>query len=81
AVLTKVIADEVDAGIVYVTDVIAAGDDVAGVEIPAEANVSTTYQAAVTQDSASRQAAADFVAFLTSDLAQSILSDAGFGAP
>ena len=81
AVLTKVIADEVDAGIVYVTDVIAAGDDVKGVEIPAEVNVSTTYQAAVTQDSASQQAAADFVAFLTSDLAQSILSDAGFGAP
>ncbi len=81
AVLTKVIADEVDAGIVYVTDIIAAGDAVAAVDIPAADNVTTTYQAAVTSDTDAPQAAADFVAFLSSDTAQAILSTAGFAAP
>ena len=43
SVLTKVELGEVDAGVVYVTDVQAAGDKVKGVEIPADVNASTTY--------------------------------------
>ena len=43
AMLTKVTLGEVDAGIVYVTDVQAAGDKVKGIEIPADVNASTTY--------------------------------------
>jgi len=81
AVLTKVIADEVDAGLVYVTDVLSAGGVVTGVDIPAEDNITTTYQAAVVRDTGASEAATLFVEFLTTDEAQAILAAAGFGAP
>ena len=78
SVLAKIEADEADAGIVYVTDVIAAGDIVVGVEIPAEQNVTSTYQAAVVAESPSAAAAAAFVAYLATPEAQAALKAAGF---
>lgn len=78
SVLTKIETDEADAGIVYVTDVAGSSGAVVGVEIPASANVSTTYQAGVTTEAAAADAAATFVAFLQKDRAQQLLADAGF---
>lgn len=78
SVLTKIATDEADAGLVYVTDVAAAGSRVEAVAIPADANVSTTYQAGVIAESGSAEAAA-FVAFLTGPEAQAALAAAGFG--
>lgn len=80
SVLTKIEADEADAGIVYATDVIAAGDKVVGVAIPSDANVTSLYQAAVVKDSAHADAAARFVAFLSGPEAQAALAAAGFAA-
>ena len=81
SVLMKIRTDEADAGLVYVTDVAAAEDEVDGVAIPVEVNPTTTYQAAVTQETANTQSAARFVRFLTEPRAQALLAEAGFGPP
>ena len=75
-VLTKVLLGEVDAGVVYATDVQAAGDAVTGIHIDHPA--STAYPVALLGDSPE---AADFVAFVLSPPAQELLAAAGFGAP
>jgi molybdate transport system substrate-binding protein len=78
-VVTKVTAGEADAGIVYVTDVEAAGDDAARVEIPEGINVLAEYPIATTEDSANAEAGEAFVDFLTGADGQAILADHGFG--
>ena len=81
SLLTKVEAGDLDAGIVYVTDVMAAGDTVEGVEIPAEENVVATYRIAALTDAANPGAADAFVEFVLSDEGQEILQSYGFGGP
>ena len=81
SLLTKVEAGDLDAGIVYVTDVMAAGDTVEGVEIPAEENVVATYRIAALTDAANPDAADAFVQFVLSDEGQEILQSYGFGGP
>ena len=78
SVLTKVETDEVDAGIVYVTDVAAAGDLVEGVTIPSDSNVTTLNQAAIVAASDHAEAAATFIDFLNGSEAQAALAAAGF---
>jgi molybdate transport system substrate-binding protein len=78
SVLGKIEADEADAGIVYVTDVLSSGDRVEGIAIPAAENVTTTYQGAVVRDAAQAEAAARFVAYLAAPQAQAALAAAGF---
>ena len=79
AVLTKVITDEVDAGIVYRSDVRAAGDQVESIEIPDPSNVSTIYPIAIVKGS--QPTARNFMDFVLSDEGQSILREWGFGSP
>lgn len=81
SLLTKVEAGELDGGIVYETDVLAAGDAVEGVEIPAGQNVTATYPIATLLQAAEPEAAAAFVSFVSSDEGQTILGSHGFGAP
>lgn len=81
ALLTKVAEGELDAGIVYTTDVIAEGDAVEGIAIPAEHDVVTEYPIAVLTDAPEPDAAAAFVAFVLSDAGQAILASYGFGNP
>jgi molybdate transport system substrate-binding protein len=79
AVLTRVRAGEADAGLVYRTDVLAAGDDIEGIKI-AGADRATNDYPVVALDGAG-DAAADFVAFVLSDDGLAVMEAAGFGAP
>ncbi|KQX56922.1 MULTISPECIES: molybdate ABC transporter substrate-binding protein [unclassified Streptomyces] len=81
AVLSKVELGEADAGLVYRTDAESARDKVAAVEIPDAQNAVAEYPAATVKGSANAEAAAAFVAWLSSPEAQKILRDAGFQKP
>jgi molybdate transport system substrate-binding protein len=81
SLLTKVEAGDLDAGIVYVTDVMAAGDTVEGVDIPADENVIATYPIAALTDTANAEVTDAFVEFVLSDEGQEILQSFGFDAP
>jgi molybdate transport system substrate-binding protein len=81
SVLSKVELGEVDAGMVYVTDVIGAGSKVKGVQIPADVNASTSYPIAAISKSGNSAAAQAFVAYVLSPAGQAVLSAAGFEAP
>lgn len=78
AVLEKVAAGEVDAGIVYVTDAEAAGDEVMSVEIPGAADEVTGYGIAVVERSEETRLAQAFVELVMSEAGQQILREAGF---
>jgi molybdate transport system substrate-binding protein len=81
AALSKVTLGEVDGGVVYVTDVRAAGDLVRGIEIPDEVNASTTYPIATLADSKNRVTAEAFVDYVLSPDGIGALAAAGFGRP
>jgi molybdate transport system substrate-binding protein len=80
--LAKVMSGDLDAGIVYVTDVKAVGSKVSSVQIPAALNVTTTYPAAVVIGSKNPATALAFASYLrTSFSAQGILRAYGFAKP
>lgn len=81
AVMTKVTLGEADVGVVYATDVVAAGDVVAGVEIPTDLNVVADYPIAGTSVGRNPVAAAGFVDFVLGATGQSVLIDHGFSSP
>jgi molybdate transport system substrate-binding protein len=80
-IVTKVTLGEADAGIVYKTDVIAAGDKAAGVEIPANINVTATYPLVATKSAPNPAGARAFVNFVLGDQGQKIMATYGFTAP
>lgn len=81
AVLSKVELGEADAGLVYKTDADSAPDKVDAVTIPDAQNAIAEYPAATLKGSENGEAAAAFVAWLSSPEAQKILQDAGFQKP
>lgn len=82
AVLGKVVQGEVDAGIVYATDVRAARGRITSVPIPADRNVTTTYPIATVVGSANPVAARAFVSYVRyTASAQGLLRAYGFARP
>ncbi|MFD7261917.1 molybdate ABC transporter substrate-binding protein [Streptomyces sp. NPDC059874] len=81
AVLSKVELGEADAGLVYKTDSAKSGDKVVAVDIPDDQNVVASYPVATLKGSKNSEAAAAFVAWLSTPEAQKVLQDAGFQKP
>jgi len=81
AVLTTVQLGEVDAGMVYKTDVQAAGTKVKGIEIPADQNASTSYPIAALSKAPNAAGASAFVDYVLSPDGEKVLEQAGFAAP
>jgi molybdate transport system substrate-binding protein len=79
--LAAVESGEVDAGVVYVTDVRAAGDQVEGVPIPGDVNATTTYPIALLKDAKNPDLAQAWVEFVLSSTGMQVLTADGFGQP
>jgi len=81
SLLDRVASGELDAGIVYVTDVLAAGDSVEGIAVPDDVNVVAEYPIAALTGSGEPETAQAFVDFVLSAEGQEILGSYGFGPP
>ena len=81
ATLQKVASDEVDAALVYKTDVISAGDKVDGIEFPEAQDAINTYPIASVKDSKNPELAQAFVDYVLSSDGQAVLAKAGFAQP
>jgi molybdate transport system substrate-binding protein len=78
AVLTKVGLGEADAGIVYVTDVKAAGGSVEGVQVPDDLNVIADYPIVQLKSEQNATAARAFVDYVLGPQGQRVLKGYGF---
>ncbi|MFD4430905.1 molybdate ABC transporter substrate-binding protein [Nocardia sp. NPDC058497] len=81
AVLTKVTLGEVDAALVYRTDVQAAGAKVEGIDFPESGKAVNDYPVAPLAKAPNAAAAAAFVEFIESDQARAVFTEAGFDNP
>ena len=77
SVLTQVELNNVDAGMVYVTDVKAAGKKVKGIKIPADDNASTAYPIATIKKSNNMTTAQAFASYVLSPAGQKVLATTG----
>ena len=81
AALTKVSLGEVDAALVYTTDVQAAGDKVQGIPFPEAEQAVNTYPICVLSAAPDKPAAQAFVDLVRSAAGQAALKAAGFRTP
>jgi molybdate transport system substrate-binding protein len=81
AVLTKVQLGEVDAALVYRTDVKAAGGKVEGIEFPESDKAINDYPIAALAKAPNAVGAKAFVDYVLSDKGRAVLGAAGFDGP
>lgn len=81
AVMARLTLGEVDAALVYRTDVRAAADRVDGIDFPEAAEAVNDYPIVRLADAPRPSAAGDFLAFVRSDEARQVFADAGFELP
>jgi molybdate transport system substrate-binding protein len=80
-VLTKVTSGEADAGLVYVTDALNAGNKVTTVKFPESAGAVNVYPIAVLKHATQPGLAQKFVDLVMGATGQKVLSQAGFAKP
>jgi molybdate transport system substrate-binding protein len=78
AVISKIELGEADAGIVYTTDIQAAGSKVQGVPIAAADNVIATYPIVAVKGTKYSDVASAFIDYVLSSTGQSMLATFGF---
>jgi molybdate transport system substrate-binding protein len=81
ATLSKVAADEVDAALVYRTEVISAPDDVEGIDFPEAGEAVNQYPIATVTQTKNPEVAKAFVDYVLSPEGQAVLQKAGFAEP
>lgn len=81
ATLTKVSLGEVDAALVYKTDVKAAGGKVEGISFPEAGKAVNDYPIAVCAKAPNAAGARAFVDYVLSDKGKAVLTQAGFDGP
>ncbi len=81
ATLDKVVSGEADAGLVYATDAVAAGDGVNTIEIPGAESQLTSYFMTTLEQSEDSDLAQEWVDLVLSDEGRQALEEAGFGSP
>jgi molybdate transport system substrate-binding protein len=81
ATLDKVVSGEADAGLVYATDAVAAGDSVNTIEIPGAESQLTSYFMTTLEQSEDSDLAQEWVDLVLSDEGRQVLEEAGFGSP
>jgi molybdate transport system substrate-binding protein len=81
AVLSKVSLGEVDAALVYKTDVKAAGSKVAGLSFPESSKAVNDYPIAPCAKAPNAAGAKAFVDYVLSDKGKAVLTQAGFDGP
>ncbi len=81
SLLTKIVEGELDGGIVYLTDVVAAQGGVQVIDLPDSAEFKTEYGAGITASSDNLERAQDFVDFLISEQGQELFRKRGFARP
>ncbi|MGP4024969.1 molybdate ABC transporter substrate-binding protein [Actinomadura sp. 3N407] len=81
AVLTKVILGEADAGLVYRTDVEAAGEKIRGIEFPEAARAANDYPIVEVAEAPHSALAKEFIQLVLGERGRTALSRAGFEAP
>ena len=78
SLLTKIEAGELDAGLVYRSDVVAGDGAVVGIEVPGVGEVTASYPIVALAEAAAPEEAQAFVAFVRSGEGQRILNGHGF---
>lgn len=78
SLLAKIEAGELDAGLVYATDVLASTAAITGIDLPRDLPTTTEYPIAVLDRTTSAAGAEAFVAFLGGPDGRRILRDHGF---
>lgn len=81
SVLNKVRAGEADAGLVYLTDAVAAEGAVQTVELPDAGQAINEYPIALLTEAPEPRLGRQFVELVRSDAGRRVLDRAGFGAP
>ena len=80
-IVGKLSQGAVDAGFVYITDVVAADGDLEAIELPARLEPEVAYGAAVVEGADNPKGAEEFIAGLLDGAGADALLEAGFGPP